>query len=136
MEVSLCIFFYSLIFNLLGRQRQRTTIHVFTHPNACNTLGLGQAKTRSLEVNLGLPCGCQGPRCLGHHPLPCGLCIRRKLDGEQSQDSNASTPKMGRRRPKGCAKCLTQQTWWTQTCKALSKFLSFVILSERWKAAS
>lgn len=45
------------------------TISLWFFPECLQELGLGQAKTRSLESNLDIPHCWQGTKCLSHHHL-------------------------------------------------------------------
>lgn len=58
-------------------------------------LGLDQAKTRSLQFNLSLPCVWQGPKYLCHRPLSPKVNISRKLESEVELEFKLEDTNMG-----------------------------------------
>lgn len=80
-EKPLVSHYFSYIFFLSERQEetQRAPSHWFTPPNACNSLGLGQAKTRSQEFNPGFPMWVAGTESLGPSLLLPWICSRRNM---------------------------------------------------------
>lgn len=71
--------------HLKGKIRERSFIHWFTTQMVATVLGLGQAKVRSLELQLDLPQRWQGSRAIFH-------CFPGALTGAGSKEEQLDFP--------------------------------------------